>query len=478
MMRVQSILREQFELSRRLVLLVAGFPLLLSGAGRAVSAQQPITLVHGGFSDASTWAATAQRLQHDYYVTITRPNLPSTQTFENQSASLRTQVAGQPANTIAIGHSNGGLVSRQANEDGRSWSGIVTIGTPHTGAPLAESVLNFTVFEEARYIINSVAWPFAYYSTFYPDEWAWRIAGRLGNWAVSLGLVIPAAVANLGFNWSNPVLGELVPGSAYLNQNINAAANLNREAGALTRRVGITSTVETSYGMFFQAVAPDSYRSYANTQYLAGAVFYSVGLYYQEFIDYNDPWWYDKQANAWLWFQAAGAMFNFDQDWCYIIGAYDAYGRCIQNDGVVPTFRMPYPGGTRTVNIVGPAHLQETRDGYAAIAQVLVEQFGVTTPPPPGVLTSVSITGPTLIRPGATCTWWANVGDGTPPYTYHWTNDWMPAGSNSYEYMGRKDPGNTGSSFRVRVAVTDAEGRQGDREITVTENSSARICFQ
>jgi hypothetical protein len=122
-------------------------------------------------------------------------------------------------------------------------------------------------------------------------------------------------------------------------------------------------------------------------------------------------------------------------------------------------------------NISGHPHYLLNADGTLTPEG---QQYASYAPP----LSSVSISGPTLIRPGATCTWWAIVGDGTAPYSYQWTNDGMPAGSNSDEYTGRKDPGNTGSSFRIGVTVTDARGRQVNNEITVTESSSARICFQ
>jgi len=101
----------------------------------------------------------------------------------------------------------------------------------------------------------------------------------------------------------------------------------------------------------------------------------------------------------------------------------------------------------------------------------------ITVPPPPPPLSSVSIDGPTQIQPGATCTWYASVSDGTPPYTYYWTNDGGFVG-NDYSYTGSKGAGSTSSSFTVGLRVTDATGRQGDHQTTVYENSSAPVCFQ
>ncbi len=110
--------------------------------------------------------------------------------------------------------------------------------------------------------------------------------------------------------------------------------------------------------------------------------------------------------------------------------------------------------------------------------RVLDEDFFVprATSSPPGPSFPVSVNGPTQIQPGATCTWDAGVGGGTPPYSYQWTNDGMAVG-NEYSYTGSKNAGNTGSSFRVRLRVTDATSATGEHEITVYEQSGSPICL-
>lgn len=99
----------------------------------------------------------------------------------------------------------------------------------------------------------------------------------------------------------------------------------------------------------------------------------------------------------------------------------------------------------------------------------------IDLPPPPPALTTVSISGPTQIQPGATCTWYASVSDGVSPYTYEWTSNDAPVG-NDYYYTGSKPIGSGGTSFRVGLRVTDAGGRQGQYELTVFEDSSAGLC--
>ena len=471
-MRVTRTFRPYGALHRLVVVGIVAVSTLAFSLPRTLQGQQPIVFVHGGFSDGSTWAQTAQRLAQEYNVTTTHPNLPSTQTFETQGQSLISQSSSLPGNTIAFGHSNGGLVSRQANAAMRSWSGIGTIGTPHTGVPLAQNILNGQVVEEARYLINSISLPFAYYSTFYPDEWAWQIAGRIGNWGVSMGLSFLGALANQGFVWSNPIVADVAPGSGFLN-NINSAANLNREASALPNRVSITSTVPTSYALFCNAVNPDGYRSCASNISLSIAVYLTVALYYAEFVDFNDYRWQDKQANAYLWFDAAAALYHFDQDWCWLIGANNGYN-CTENDGVVPTSRMPYPGGTRNFNMVGPAHLQETRDGYPVIALVLDQDFGVE-PRFSNPITSVSVSGPNRVNGCQEGTWTATPTGGTTPITYVWTAEGFSQNTGTDNHFYYANTG-TQSSIFVRVTATDSQGAAATSAIFKTNVTLPGSC--
>jgi subtilisin family serine protease len=103
-----------------------------------------------------------------------------------------------------------------------------------------------------------------------------------------------------------------------------------------------------------------------------------------------------------------------------------------------------------------------------------VDAANALQPPPPTL--SVSIYGPTEIRPGSTCTWEASVGGGSGPFSYQWTNDGHSVGTAS-SYTGAKLDGSIISSFRLKVFVTDPSGSSGEHEITVYEESSAPECL-
>lgn len=150
-------------------------------------------------------------------------------------------------------------------------------------------------------------------------------------------------------------------------------------------------------------------------------------------------------------------------------------------DGLVPNERSVYPGLSFTdgrlnfqANMANHSNITYSSVGVQQIANAMAAIGMQVVQPPPSTL-SVSIAGPTQIQPGATCTWDAPTSGGSPPYSYQWTNDWQPAG-NDYYYTGSKDWGSSNSWFRLKVSVTDGAGAIRDAEVTVYEDSSARIC--
>ncbi len=79
----------------------------------------------------------------------------------------------------------------------------------------------------------------------------------------------------------------------------------------------------------------------------------------------------------------------------------------------------------------------------------------------------VTISGPSSVRPGATCVWVANV-TGWGPFSYVWS----PGSSSTNELIYQ----NAGSNFTVAVTVTDAVGGQGSKSKSVTVSAGAPQC--
>jgi pimeloyl-ACP methyl ester carboxylesterase len=114
-----------------------------------------VVFQHGFYSSAQTFGRMDAWIRNDMAVskTIAR-SLSWDQSYENQAANLHYLLRSQeylPGPVILIGHSNGGMVSRYLgrhpaayNETGVALGypaldirGVITIGTPHVGAPSA-----------------------------------------------------------------------------------------------------------------------------------------------------------------------------------------------------------------------------------------------------------------------------------------------------------------------------------------------------
>ena len=122
---------------RRLVLSVAVASVCAAYSGVAAAQDVPTVFIHGLASSAGAWRDTATRLEQQLRITAYAANLEWRDWYENQGRTLQSGGAGLPASTIAVGHSNGGLVARQWSTM-RYLDGLVTLGTPNHGAPLVD----------------------------------------------------------------------------------------------------------------------------------------------------------------------------------------------------------------------------------------------------------------------------------------------------------------------------------------------------
>ena len=121
--------------------------------------------------------------------------------------------------------------------------------------------------------------------------------------------------------------------------------------------------------------------------------------------------------------------------------------------------------GSRTANGTGVA------DGQVAITATLDGATGQSTITV-GSCPSVTVSGPASVKPGATCSWFADASGGTPPYNYAWN----PVGNNASELTYTNHEPN-GGSFNVTVTVSDANGLLASDTQVVSVSSTARDCL-
>lgn len=348
----------------------------LAIAPAAHAQDAPVVFVHGIASSGATWVAAAQRLGTVMRIAPHVADVPSFARLETQVATLDQQMSGLPGNTIAVGHSQGGLIAREWSRS-RPVKGILTLGTPHGGSQLAARGLDLIHFNSLIYDVAGLVGTFGA-----GGDVAWiasALAGHLAHvqllsWSTAASLASSVAVASLA-----PVAPQLVPGSAFLS-SLNSPGNLARESVAVSKRAGLVY-IANDYWRAGVAVglSPEN-REWA-WWVIQGMppVFDAVAAY----LDVNYPNSFTGRSLAGRLRDLSGLTRNLDPMWCW---AVTGDNQCrIPHDGIVSIADQVYPNAANFV-VAGPAHTQETGNSDGPIRSVLSAVMGVPSrgdPPPP-----------------------------------------------------------------------------------------------
>ena len=349
-------------------------PVLLTLA-RPVAAQDRLTVfLHGFNSNASTWADTAARLEARLQMTKALPELPWHLPFDAQANHLNSLAngSGAPANMLMVGHSNGGLVARQLSTK-RGIGGIVTLGTPHRGAPLArniQGVTNHYLFtgDKLSVLLFMVG---ANGTNRFTGIWnspgvAW-IRTAISGLGAALWWTIGSIQNSIGPVVTAPVLSDMTPGSAVLN-TLNSGGNLARESVTVPGRVGLVFVARDWWiGAPFVAGAPHlQYRGDEAIRYGIQALSAIAGYFGPpNFLPT------DAAANS-IRMQAQSIISDllvYNSRWC---AATTERADCsISTDGVVPTESQFFPGNAINMGYVGVAHINEKQQSEDFIFDAL-----------------------------------------------------------------------------------------------------------
>jgi pimeloyl-ACP methyl ester carboxylesterase len=350
---------------------VAGLIVALPIPARA---QQPVMLVHGINADGSTWQSATDYLRSLGY-NAQNPTLGQADPLAVQAGRLRDAIAanGFGGNVMLAAHSQGGLISRYTTELTPA-KAVVTVGTPHAGAPVAVMGDWFNgVLDEAAWdigIVLVVDTDLANYLWYY-GEWPWTIFEDIA-YAWSIGYLIDYGLDAVSSQYLNgqPSLADLAPGSAFL-ASLNSSDNVARESGAIPTRVGFNVQLDGGYWG-----GPLRLRLGAASADYLGQLLVSYG-WYLEWDALENLWyldWWDPMSWEWAFGLFAqmdlGAIASsWPNIWCETTSWN--WG-CEPSDGIVPTARQWYPNATN-YSIVGPAHTEETADWQVIdnITQVL-----------------------------------------------------------------------------------------------------------
>ena len=348
----------------RLILVIV---IALSTVGHAAAQDRPVIFVHGFGSSGETWSGAASRLQTSLAIQPATPSLNARALYESQADDLQWQSGGLGSDAVAVGHSNGGLVARQWNRQ-HPLAGVITVGTPHGGAPLVRNLSAYAGFNwELVWSVNDVFRSFGQACC----NWQWILSMYSNVWQLAADMAassVPEIASAVAVNTAFPVTPEMAPGSSFL-ASINSSGNLTREAAAIPVRVGIVSTAYNLYGAAPCARLFPMKVTWSPTGATPRvSAWRPTPPYIYANAPYEDWWAFDIASGL---STAAWYLTVMDEWWCQSVSLV-GLGACWVNDTIVPQWSQVYPGGLYIDSgWQGPAHTQETRMSDALIDRVL-----------------------------------------------------------------------------------------------------------
>lgn len=352
-------------------------------SSNAEAQARPTVFIHGFNAQASDWAGTADCLKARVAIAPYLPKVSWREKFENQGKQIESQLHSLATNSIAVGHSNGGVVAREWARL-RQLGGIVTIGTPHRGVPMLANLPVWAAFTgSTRGLVNQVLSAFSdstdWTSILAIVQSALLVTSDYSLWSLT------NLISVLGVTTVTPVMPQMTPGSSYLT-TLNGSSNLTREASRAPKRVGIVSVASNFYlAGPARAIAPDQADQIATTMYAASATL----LFWGNYILLNaSPWDFDATDQAMALITLADRILAIDPTYCRMVSRVDM-ATCAENDGLVPVSSQSYPSAPNFL-IHGPAHRREKQLSDDAFYAALVNYMSLTpgayvppTAPPP-----------------------------------------------------------------------------------------------
>jgi len=319
--------------------------LLGLAATRATAQDTAVVFVHGIQSDGYVWNHALTSIVPGLRVNPVKPSLEWRFPVAQQVAELSSLLNATPATSDTtrrmpfVTHSNGGLVARDYSRAVGRVRQLATVATPHLGAFLANSWLNYDVPALATYMMDALYAPIHFH---HEEDFASPEIIDLAYYAMypffQLANGLDAAmcpVAGLclvwtGANWvAAPIAVDLAEGSAVTDPGgrLNTPANLAREASgatAISPRIGLW-TSSPAEGVLFDLLGLH------RPTWIDGRDI-TIALYLQAYQHYHqhwDPW---LVAQEWLWVDGMIALMDMDANWQALIGTLYAYQREVQPD--------------------------------------------------------------------------------------------------------------------------------------------------
>jgi pimeloyl-ACP methyl ester carboxylesterase len=391
-------------------LMVALFGLATTATYAQQSPRNPVVFAHGIRSGADSWDVTAPALMAEWPVRAVRQTTPWTAPPAAQAATLAGLFSTLPDTTIAVAHSLGGIVLREAAKNAVPYRSMVTVGTLHSGAPAAYSVLLGSMAEIPQQLQAS----YTDLCIVYCGEEAPGIALDIAIATLGrdyLTRVWQVGVAALGFDSDHAVWQSMYPSSPYI-QSVNSVPVLASVASHVPIRAAIRTRLHDPNQAMWRLAANEE--TAGTMMAIRDALVYSIvfmGISVEQnycgAIDF-EQFDANKCFNIWRFWAFANTLASIDAAYCARMQREGAlgfsYDSCDESDGVVPFQRQLWgPSGySRDIVVVGPSHVEQTKDPQVRDAiGAFFESTGLTRCGQ-GPSYQTEISGPTIISAGST----------------------------------------------------------------------------
>jgi pimeloyl-ACP methyl ester carboxylesterase len=342
-------------------------PLFLAAQPRTV------TLSHGLNSSPETWSITGPALA------ALRPDLvfqsPGTEptdsysqqaaAYRNETASLWTSPLTSPRPVMAVGHSNGGVLLREAIRQGLIRpTALMTVGSPNTGAAL---ITQWPALIQQAFTVGDRVWdPLWYYwvGGEHCPLWCYSIANA-AMWMLSVEDGIRTQVTSL-FLASPGLQSDMTPGSSF-HQTL--ASGTSFEASQVPLRFAVISSPDVFEHPLAQAVNTGQPASFSPLLEDLEALYIMAYDYYANYTSpSNDPNDWNRvlnlRSNARRWLDGAIAADGWATQACNSVGGapyrIGSLTGC-SSDGVVPVSRQILGGNAQNITLSnGPGHIKQT----------------------------------------------------------------------------------------------------------------------
>jgi pimeloyl-ACP methyl ester carboxylesterase len=305
---------------------------------------------HGIMSRGKTWGTLPERLSEILTLGCRfRPDLDSNDRLTNQAGALADSIRQYGRGSLLlVGHSQGGLISRYvAQHSPELVNGVVTLGTPHRGAPIVRT--NKAVITAVLSI---------------PAAAAYAGCGSPTGVRCSAGAFLIGSsveLARRGADAASPAYIDLRPGSDF-QQQLNAVYEPFPNAGIQS----YPTRIFIEWRLGFDMKGPDKGRNGVKAAYWTTGVTTACAIV---------SWYIGRGDKAALCATTTAALIAFD---LLYNGLVSGFGK---SDGVVPGSSQVYPNARRNypMRSGAPSHTGETQsyETQKALHAVLSDVMGV-----------------------------------------------------------------------------------------------------